>query len=246
MEVDKEVMAWGEELSIRVAVKVDLPLLRGVMGKESEEAKEERWFDLKCEKIPHFCFDCGCLVHPEAGCQAEKTEVKQWGEWLRTAPGKSRKSSHPSRPYVSANRFSSRSAESDPRCRDGVYIRGIPPRRNLYKDYEMSSSSRTGGVEGRRERGEVTNPEKGSSSRAVEHGGCPTTEGDDPKRANEGTFTRRPRKQTANYHQANYVLHGSMGKKRGTKMVWIPMEVQVVGDGSSVCCCLVPCSYLVA
>jgi hypothetical protein len=87
VEVDEEGLAWGKELRIRVAVRVDQPLLRGVSIKESEDAVEGTWFDIKYERIPHFCFDCGCLVHPDEVCQAEKEELKQqWGEWLRASP----------------------------------------------------------------------------------------------------------------------------------------------------------------
>ena len=63
VDVDKDGMAWGEELRIRVAVRVDQPLPRGVLVRTSDEDEEGKWFDLKYEKIPHFCFDCGSLVH---------------------------------------------------------------------------------------------------------------------------------------------------------------------------------------
>ena len=62
-EVDEDGMAWGQDLRIRVAVRVDQPLLRGVSLKNSKEELEGMWFDLKYEKIPHFCFMCGVLVH---------------------------------------------------------------------------------------------------------------------------------------------------------------------------------------
>jgi hypothetical protein len=44
--------------------------------KENEEDEEGTWFDLKYERIPHFCFDCGCIVHPEEGCAAEESQWK--------------------------------------------------------------------------------------------------------------------------------------------------------------------------
>jgi hypothetical protein len=93
VDVDEEVMAWGEELRIRVAVRVDQPLPRGVPLKESDDDEESKWFDLKYEKIPHFCFDCGCLIHASgvcaAGSEALDNGIKQWGEWLRASPKKS-------------------------------------------------------------------------------------------------------------------------------------------------------------
>jgi hypothetical protein len=48
--------------------------------RESEEDVDGKWFDLQYEKVPHFCFDCGCLVHPEDKCLAEEEGSNQWGE----------------------------------------------------------------------------------------------------------------------------------------------------------------------
>jgi hypothetical protein len=79
VEVDEDGMAWGEELRVRAAVRVDQPLPRGVNLRQSEDDVEGTWFYLQYEKIPHFCFDCGCLVHADDKCQAEGGEVKQWG-----------------------------------------------------------------------------------------------------------------------------------------------------------------------
>jgi hypothetical protein len=80
VEVDEDGMAWGKDLRIRVAVRVDQPLVRGVPLKESEEEVEGKWFDIKYERVPHFCFDWGCLVHPESGCTTERGDAKQWGD----------------------------------------------------------------------------------------------------------------------------------------------------------------------
>jgi hypothetical protein len=68
VEVDEDGMAWGEDLRIRAEIRVDEPLMRGVNLRSSDEDVEGSWFDLQYEKIPHFCFDCGCLVHPDEGC----------------------------------------------------------------------------------------------------------------------------------------------------------------------------------
>jgi hypothetical protein len=62
-DVDEDGYAWGKDLWIRVEVKLDQPLPRGVSLKDSEDEEEGWWFDLKYEKVPHFFFDCGCLVH---------------------------------------------------------------------------------------------------------------------------------------------------------------------------------------
>jgi hypothetical protein len=82
VDVDEEGLAWGKDLRIRVSVKVDQPLLRGVWLKDDDTAagtdqrtgKEQTWFDLKYEKVPHFCFDCGCLVHG-AGVVKQKRRI---------------------------------------------------------------------------------------------------------------------------------------------------------------------------
>ncbi|KAK1617511.1 hypothetical protein QYE76_023028 [Lolium multiflorum] len=150
VEVDEEGLAWGKELRIRVAVRVDQPLLRGVSIKESEAAVEGTWFDIKYERIPHFCFDCGCLVHPDEVCQAEKEELKQqWGEWLRASPRRNQRPAIPPRPAVSSSSYGSRSYDSDVRERGVATVRDIPPRRSLASEFSASSSSRTGAYEPR-------------------------------------------------------------------------------------------------
>ncbi|KAK1628393.1 hypothetical protein QYE76_002708 [Lolium multiflorum] len=47
VEVDEDGTAWGEELRIRVEVKVDQPLVREVNLRDSEYDKEGKWFDIK-------------------------------------------------------------------------------------------------------------------------------------------------------------------------------------------------------
>jgi hypothetical protein len=157
VEVDSEGMAWGKDLKIRVAIRVDQPLVQGVPLKESGDEVEGKWFDIKYEKIPHFCFDCGRLVHAVEGCQASSKDVKQWGEWLRASPCKPSRAAPGSRPSMSSGSFSSRSAGGGARFDGGVSIRDLPPRRKLAFNQEESSSSRTGGVEPRREE-EFTSP----------------------------------------------------------------------------------------
>jgi hypothetical protein len=147
VEVDQDGIAWGKELRIRVEVRVDQPLPRGVSMKEKGDEVEGTWFELKYEKVPHFCFDCGCIVHPAEGCAAEKSEYKQWGEWLRALPRRNQRQPVTSRPPVSSSSYGSFSMGSDPRGRGGISIRDIPPRRNLMRDDAFSSSSRTGGNE---------------------------------------------------------------------------------------------------
>jgi hypothetical protein len=159
VEVDDDDMAWGKELRIRVAVRVDQPLPRGIPLKDSESDADSQWFDIKYERIPHFCFDCGCLVHGEDGCQAERGEVKQWGEWLRASPRKPQKAQSLARLTVSSSSFGSKFEVSVSRPMGGVSIRDLPPRRKLSYDFENSHSSRTGGHD-TGEFGDVTSPPK--------------------------------------------------------------------------------------
>jgi hypothetical protein len=123
VEVDEDGFAWGKELRIRVAVRVDQPLMRGVNLKSSDDEVEGKWFDIKYEKIPHFCFDCGCLVHPAEGCQAEKDDVKQWGEWLRASPRRNQRAASTAHPSVSLGSYSTRSSNSEVRGRGGISVR---------------------------------------------------------------------------------------------------------------------------
>jgi hypothetical protein len=221
VDVDDDGIAWGEELRIRVAIRVDQPLLRGVRIRESEEQVVGSWFDLKYERIPHFCFDCGLLVHPNDTCLAEKHENKQWGEWLRASPGKKKKPAFSQRPSVTSGSFSSRSGESDP-C-FSARIRDLPPRRNLFRDYSVSESSRTGGVDHRREREEVRSPPK--NHRVHENAGRPTRE-DGPARKPK-TYVRRPRQKEGENPGAKQQAPSSpVNRKRRTKQVWQVKNVQ--------------------
>jgi hypothetical protein len=145
-DVDEDGIAWGKDLRIRVAVRVDQPLVRGVPLKSSAEDEDSNWFDLKYEKVPHFCFDCGRLVHSDEGCSAEKADVQQWGEWLRASPGRSHKPPPQARPSRSSGSYNySRSTDSGWRGGEGVSIRDVPPRRNMGFDRSSSSFSHTGG-----------------------------------------------------------------------------------------------------
>jgi hypothetical protein len=236
VEVDEEGLAWGKELRIRVAVRVDQPLLRGVSIKESEDAVEGTWFDIKYERIPHFCFDCGCLVHPDEVCQAEKEELKQqWGEWLRASPRRNQRPAIPPRPAVSSSSYGSRSYDSEVRERGVATVRDIPPRRSLVSEFSASSSSRTSAHEPRG-RGmpverEGTSPELSHGARAgnQQDGGAKMVY--EPKKNQKGTFVRRPRKQQDGIIPANLEQLGT--RKRGPKQVWVPVPVQVIGEGCS-------------
>jgi hypothetical protein len=85
-------------------------------------------------------------VHPKEGCTAEKMEIAQWGEWLRSSPRKGQKPPSLGRLSVSSSSYCGGNFSSDIRRNGVITVRDIPPRRNLTDDFECLSSSRTGGV----------------------------------------------------------------------------------------------------
>jgi hypothetical protein len=56
VDVDDEGMAWGEDLRIRVEIRVDQPLLCGVCVKQSDDDEAGKWLDLRYEKNSPFLF----------------------------------------------------------------------------------------------------------------------------------------------------------------------------------------------
>ncbi|KAK1682768.1 hypothetical protein QYE76_043616 [Lolium multiflorum] len=238
VDVDQDGIAWGKDLRIRVEIRVDQPLPRGVSMKERDDDVEGTWFDIKYERVPHFCFDCGCIVHPEEGCAVEKSDIKQWGEWLRASPRKSQKQPAPARPSYSSGSFCNYSTGSESRGWGGVTIRDIPPRRNLMRDETYSGSSRTGGYEASSDKvasASLDNQEANMADRDLRGKEGGVGEG----RPRVGTFTRRTRSAQAALAPAasraqeiapNHAPQGVGGRKRGSKQIWVPIPVQVVGD----------------
>jgi hypothetical protein len=179
------------------------------------------WFDLKYEKIPYFCFDCGRLVHPAEGCQAEKDDTEQWGEWLRASLGRSHKPPPRARLSMSSGSYNfSRSVESDPRGRGGVTIRDLPPRINLTFEQSQSNLSRTGGRDQRREEEDVTIPGKFNSSGAYDQrAGKAHVEQDQRKKP--GTFIHRQRPDSnALVADKKHLPQGNRSNKH-TKQIWV-------------------------
>jgi hypothetical protein len=232
VDVDDDGMAWGKELRIRVVMRVDQPLPRGIPLKDSDSEKDSQWFDIKYERIPHFCFDCGCLVHGEDGCQAERVEVKQWGEWLRASPRKLQKAPSSARPSTSSSSFGSKFEGSVSRPTGGVSIRDLPPRRKLSYGFENSGSSRTGG-HGTGDFGDVTSPPKDHRVKVQDRLGGKAPVAPEPTKKG-GRFVRKPRNPSDN--QVRDLLKAPLGaltKKRNTRQVWLPVPIRVVGEDSS-------------
>jgi hypothetical protein len=235
VDVDEDGFAWGKELRIRVEINVNKPLIRGVNLKESDDDIEGRWFDLKYERIPHFCFDCGFLWHQSGNCEAEKGEVQQWGEWLRASPGRSRKPPPPHRPSVSTSSFSNRSGGADSSSRsERVFIRDVPTKRSLFKDGDQadSGSSRTGG-------GGNQYREKAASS-PPRHHGMPREESSrnaqqnvqHSRRPRAGTYVHKERKNAGSMEPECVPPRSPRSKKRRTRQVWLPVGVTPVGTAA--------------
>ena len=62
--------------------------LRSLCLKKKADDQERTWFEFSYEKIPHFCFDCGRLVHANGICEPPVEQAAQWGSWLRYDSGK--------------------------------------------------------------------------------------------------------------------------------------------------------------
>jgi hypothetical protein len=203
VDVDEDGFAWGKDLRIRVTIRVDQPLLRGVNIKSSEEDVEGKWFDLKYEKVPHFCFDCGRLVHSEGECQFEKGEAQQWGEWLHASPPCSQKPPSNPCPSISIGSFSSRSMNSDHHHSGGITVRDIPPRRNLLNDFQHSNSSRTGEREERRGENNINSTDNSKRGSVKERLGV-EAQGGNSRGGRTGTFVWKPRSQNLPSNQDGY------------------------------------------
>ena len=89
VDVDKDGMARGSQLRVRARIMLFEPLVRGFFLKNSQEDKVSTWYDFHYEKIPHFCFECGRLVHENGRCVPPVDKEAQWGGWLRASPGRS-------------------------------------------------------------------------------------------------------------------------------------------------------------
>jgi hypothetical protein len=77
---------WGRCLRIRVIMDLLKPLDR---GRALNLDGKTTWVEFKYEKLPLFCFRCGCIVHGPRGCpvsppsRLNTEDSKKWGVWLR-------------------------------------------------------------------------------------------------------------------------------------------------------------------
>jgi hypothetical protein len=67
-------VGWDRSLWIRVAFNLFQPLER---GRKLNLSGTSCWVSFKYEKLPVFCFRCGCIIHGDKGCSVL---------WLRNIP----------------------------------------------------------------------------------------------------------------------------------------------------------------
>lgn len=149
VDTDGDGIARGQQLRIRTTISVYEPLIRGFNLKKSKEDKEGTWYDFYYEKVPHFCFECGRLVHVGGVCVPPLDSSDQWGSWLRASPGRNnstKEGSFSNAAESSSNSFvSSQGGEGGKRRQEQVRVRDLPTKRNLGTQFASSVDRRTGG-----------------------------------------------------------------------------------------------------
>ena len=80
----------GQCLRIRVRLDVTKPLCRG--RKARFEKGRESWVSFKYERLPNFCYWCGCVTHSDKDCSywlcnknSLRVEDQQYGPWMRAS-----------------------------------------------------------------------------------------------------------------------------------------------------------------
>lgn len=67
VDVDAQGRAWGDYLRVRVSVNVAKPLMRWVTA-YSKKHKAYETYEVKYERLPHYCFSCGIIGHSSLEC----------------------------------------------------------------------------------------------------------------------------------------------------------------------------------
>ncbi|KAK2993812.1 hypothetical protein RJ640_027690 [Escallonia rubra] len=81
---------WGKSLRIRTLIDTRKPLMRGVLV--NGNGTDQLLVGIKYERLPNFCFHCGCLGHTENDCDAryhqnqERQKKFSYEVWLKAEP----------------------------------------------------------------------------------------------------------------------------------------------------------------
>ncbi|KAE8796883.1 hypothetical protein D1007_28007 [Hordeum vulgare] len=147
VDVDEEAKAKGQHLRVRAQISVFEPLVRGFFLNSSREEKSKLWFDFHYEKVPHFCFECGRLVHVNGVCAPPLDSSSQWGGWLRASSDKHGGSKGGSQGGGGGSNNSmgnGRQGDSDQFAHRMNRVRDLPTKRNLHSEFSCIGDSRTG------------------------------------------------------------------------------------------------------
>ncbi|KAK3003016.1 hypothetical protein RJ639_013251 [Escallonia herrerae] len=89
VDLNEDGTGWGKFLRIRTLIDIRKPLMRGVLVKNGTD---QLLVGIKYERLPNFCFHCGCLGHIEKDCDAryrlsqESQKKSSYGVWLKAEP----------------------------------------------------------------------------------------------------------------------------------------------------------------
>ena len=92
LEVESDGIVWDTSARLKVRLDVSKPLRR--VQKIKAKGGEVSMIEIKYERLPTFCYECGVIGHIERDCQVDRDEgdedTKQWGTWLRASPRRGR------------------------------------------------------------------------------------------------------------------------------------------------------------
>lgn len=69
-EVDElDFIVCAKFLRLRVLVDINKPLRRGLL---LNMGKKKIWVEIEYERLPNFCYVCGCLGHVKLDCDSQQ------------------------------------------------------------------------------------------------------------------------------------------------------------------------------
>ncbi|XP_042983285.1 uncharacterized protein LOC122312689 [Carya illinoinensis] len=80
VDVKEDGSGWGRFLRVLIDVDLYKPLAR---CRTINVGGDKIWIPIRYEKLPIFCFSCGCIVHDKGGCANKGGGADQYGTWLR-------------------------------------------------------------------------------------------------------------------------------------------------------------------